>query len=268
MTRARTAGDFAYLDHEAPLAFAHRGGALYPPNVGIENSMAAFQAAVDLGYRYLETDVHATVDGVVLAFHDSSLDRTTDGSGQVAGLTYDEVSGCKIGGREKIPTIAELLVTWPDVRLNIDVKEPGAIEPLIRVLRQHRAFDRVCLASFSIRRIHRIRRLAGPDVATAYGPFGVAALWLAPGRALRRWLLRRPVPCVQVPRRVGPFELVTEGFVNRAHELGRQVHVWTVDDATEMRELLDLGVDGIITDRIDTLREVLTSRGQWKAGEA
>lgn len=258
------ASDYAFLDHPGPLAFAHRGGHGPIGNPGLENSMAAFQAAIDLGYRYLETDVHVTADGAVVAFHDASLERTTGGPGRIAELPYDELRGFLIGGRETIPLLQDLLRTWPHARLNIDVKARRAIDPVVEVVRRHGAEDRVCFASFSERRIRKVRRLLGPHVATAYGPLGVAALRAVPLAGLRRRLLSAPVPCLQVPRHFGGLEVVTAGFVRRAHDLGKHVHVWTVDDADTMRLLLDRGVDGLISDRIDVLRDVLLERGQWQ----
>lgn len=258
-----TAADYTFLDHPGPLPFAHRGGFSDGQNTGLENSMAAFQSAVDLGFRYFETDVHVTADDAVVAFHDSSLLRTTGVRARVADLTYDELRACLIGGRETIPLLADLFQTWPQVRVNIDVKVRDAIEPVVRVVRERRAEDRVCIASFSERRIRAVRRRLGPHVATAYGPLGVAALRALPIDGLRRRLLSAPVPCLQVPWRVGRLEVVTSDFVDRAHSLGKHVHVWTVDDPDDMRALLDLGVDGLISDRIDVLREVLQERGQW-----
>ena len=265
-TRGRmVAADYAFLDFPGPLAFAHRGGSGLDGNTGLENSMAAFQAAVDLGYTYLETDVHVTADGAVVAFHDASLDRTTGQAGRVADLTYDALRGHLIGGRETIPLLEDVLQTWPRARVNIDVKVDGAIDPVVRVIRRNAAEDRVCIASFSERRIRRVRRLLGPNVATAYGPVGIAALRTLPLDGLRRQLLAAPVPCLQVPWHFRRFEVVTPAFVGRAHALGKHVHVWTVDDPDDIRTLLDRGVDGIISDRIDVLRDVLVERGQWKA---
>jgi len=268
-TRDRlVANDYAYLDFPAPLAFAHRGGTGLAGNSGLENSMAAFQAAVDLGYTYLETDVHVTADGAVVAFHDASLDRTTGTEGRIADLSYDALRSRLIGGRETIPLLEDVLQTWPQARVNIDVKVRGAIDPVVRVVRRNGAERRVCFASFSERRIRRVRRLLGPQVATAYGPLGVAALRTLPLDGLRRRLLSAPVPCLQVPWRVRRFEVVTPAFVQRAHALGKHVHVWTIDDPDGIRTLLDRGVDGIISDRIDVLRDVLMERGQWKAATA
>ncbi|MPZ94744.1 MAG: glycerophosphodiester phosphodiesterase [Propionibacteriales bacterium] len=263
-----TAGhEYAYLDHDGPLAFAHRGGALHPDNQGLENSRAAFQTAIDLGYRYLETDVHVTRDGVVIAFHDETLDRTTTGTGVIADLPYAEVKEALIGGREPIATLGELFEAWPQARFNVDLKSVGAITPLVELLREHDAFDRVCVASFSESRIRRARALLGPTVATGLGPLAVAVLKFVPFRWLRARLLP-PGVCAQIPLKAGPVELPTARFVRRAHDHGKHVHVWTVDDASTMHSLLDRGVDGLVTDRIDTLRDVLLERGQWKAAEA
>lgn len=263
--RGRSARDYPFFDNGGlPLAFAHRGGAHSPGIAGIENTMVAFAAAVALGFRYVETDVHATADGVLLAFHDGTLDRVTDLSGRVADLPYAQVRSARIAGREPVALLADILTSWPELRVNIDCKAPQAMEPLARVVAQHRAADRVCVASFSTGRLNRLRELLGPRVATAYGPLGVAALRLAPSASL----LRRLPPsydgmAAQVPVAAGRLLLVKQAFVDRVHELGRQVHAWTVDEPAEIDRLLDLGVDGIMTDRTDVLRRVLTARGAW-----
>ncbi|REF34649.1 glycerophosphodiester phosphodiesterase [Thermasporomyces composti] len=257
-----TSRRYPFLDHPGPIPFAHRGGALYPPNVGIENSMTAFANAIELGYRYLETDVHATADGVLVAFHDPTLDRVTDRSGRIADLPYAEVARARIAGREPIPTLAEILGTWPDVRVNIDVKHENAIRPLAEAVAKTNAHDRICVSSFSGHRTKAVYRLLGPRVATGATPLGVASLTVPLPQLLRRLVLS-DAACVQVPVSFRGLRIVTPDFVDRVHALGKQVHVWTIDDAAQMNDLLDMGVDGIITDRIDTLRDVLTARGQW-----
>jgi glycerophosphoryl diester phosphodiesterase len=253
---------YPFLDHPGPLAFAHRGGARYAPNVGIENSMAAFANAVELGYRYLETDVHATADGVLVAFHDDTLDRVTDRAGKIGDLPYAEVAKARIGGREPIPTLEEVLGTWPEIRVNIDVKEENAIRPLAEAVVKTVAHDRVCVSSFSGHRVKAVRRLLGPRVVTGLAPVGVALLALPLPHVLTR-LLMSHAPCVQVPVGYAGIRLMTPAYVERAHAVGKKVHVWTIDDADQMNTLLDMGVDGLITDRIDILRDVLTARGQW-----
>ena len=263
MTRLGPITGYTFLDHHGPIPFAHRGGAKYEPNLGLENTMAAFQAAIDLGYRYLETDVHATADGVLLAFHDRRLNRITDQRGRIAALTYAEVQNARVNGTEIIPTLAALLTTWPQVRLNIDVKHASAIDPLVSTVNSLRAHERVCIASFSQVRLNRVRARLGPSVATSFAPLSVASLRLIPFDRLRQRLLATNAPCIQAPRAVGRFVVVDQAFVRRAHQLGKHVHAWTVDDEADIARLLDLGVDGIITDRIDTLRNVLLARGEW-----
>jgi glycerophosphoryl diester phosphodiesterase len=250
---------FAFLDHPGPIPFAHRGEA----SGGLENSLAAFQRAVDLGYRYLETDVHATADGVLLAFHDHTLDRVTDAAGRVARLPHAAVARARIGGREPIPLLEDLLGTWPQVRLNIDVKAASAVAPLVTALRRTRALDRVNVASFSDRRLAAVRAALGPGLCTALGPRGVAGLRTVATGRFPRLLVPRGVPCAQVPARYGRLRLVTPGFVEAAHALGVRVHVWTVNDPAEMARLLDLGVDGLMTDEPGVLRGVLAARGAW-----
>ncbi len=257
------ASDYPYFDAPGPIGLAHRGGAGHAPNRGRENSLAAFREAVDLGYGYLETDVHATRDGVLVAFHDDRLDRVTDGSGLLADLPWSVVRQARIAGREEIPTLDAVLEELPEVRVNIDVKAPGGVEPLARVIRAHGAVGRVCVASFSERRVRAVRRLVGPRLATAAGPVGVAVSRFTPG-ALAGWV-RSTAPVLQVPvrHRVAGVDvtLVTQALLRRLHRVGKHVHVWTVDDPGEMHRLLDLGVDGIVSDRIDLLRDVLADRG-------
>ncbi|HEY8482744.1 MAG TPA: glycerophosphodiester phosphodiesterase [Spirillospora sp.] len=258
---------YEFLDHPTPIPFAHRGGA----GGGPENSMAAFQHAVDLGYRYLETDAHATADGVVVAFHDRTLDRVTDRTGAIARLPYSEVAKARIAGTEPIPRLEELLGDFPDVRVNIDIKDAPVIGPLAATLHRTKAWNRVCIASFSTRRLAQMRaRLSlftDGGVCTALDPRGVIALraqsYGGPASKLIR-LAATGVACAQVPYELGPVPFITEAFVARAHELGLQVHAWTVNDPAAMKRLLDLGVDGIITDEIAELRRVLEARGLWQ----
>ena len=155
-----TAADYPYFA-SAPIGLAHRGGALHPDNLGIENTLAAFATAVRLGFRYLETDVHATSDGTVVAFHDEDLDRVTDRTGAIADLPWREVAAARVGGSHPVPTLDELLDGFPTARINIDIKAPGAVAPLWETIRAHAAYDRVCVGSFSGRTLHDFRRLAG-----------------------------------------------------------------------------------------------------------
>jgi glycerophosphoryl diester phosphodiesterase len=222
--------------------------------------MEAFSQAVDLGYRYVETDAHVTADGVVIAFHDDHLDRVTDRTGLIAELPWSEVSLARIDGVGPIPLLQDLLQTWPDLRINIDPKHDEVVEPLGDLLQKLSALDRVCIGSFSDRRIEHFRERFGRAVCTSMGPRSVAKL-----RASSFGLGRsRPADnCVQVPTHAGKVPLVDGRFVRRAHRLGLPVHVWTIDDPEEMSRLLDLGVDGIMTDRPEVLKQVLEARAQW-----
>jgi glycerophosphoryl diester phosphodiesterase len=246
-----------YLDHPGPLPFAHRGGAAD----GLENTAAQFRCAVEAGYRYLETDVHLTADGRLVAFHDATLDRVTDGAGRIADLPWREVSRARVAGREPVPLFEELLETFPAARWNVDVKAEPALEPFLDLVGRTGAWDRVCLGSFSEARAARAQRLAGPRLATSFGTRGVLGL------RLRSWglpaLLRRSAIAAQVPESQSGVPVADARFVRAAHALGLQVHVWTVNEPERMHRLLDLGVDGIMTDHIGTLREVMRERGVW-----
>jgi glycerophosphoryl diester phosphodiesterase len=288
----------AFLDHPRPMAFAHRGGAAHAP----ENSWRAFQHALALGYWYLETDVQATADGVLIAFHDRTLDRVTGRPGRIARLPYREVSQARIGGTEPIPLLEDLLAAWPDVRFNIDLKDAPAVQPLAQVLRRTGAWDRVCVTSFSATRLRTARRVFDRPVCMAASPLGTAVVRFggprgprdqsrpgrvkagpaSPGHPRPAWppagtpltrpvigtrgahvtlaerLARTGVRCAQVPAAVA-----TPAFVARAHALGLHVHAWTVNQPGLMASLLDIGVDGIMTDETVALRDVLAARGEW-----
>ena len=250
-----------FLDGPRPRAFAHRGwhtGEL----AGLENTAAAFERALREGIRYLETDVHATADGVLVAFHDVLLDRVTDRRGLIGQMTWDEVRRARIGGREPIPRMDDLLTDFPDALFNIDAKSDAAVEPLAEVLERTGALDRVCLASFSSARLQALRGRLGPTAVLSLGTRQVVRL-VARSRHL-------PVPirfpgaiAAQVPVQLNRVPVATPGFIRTAQRLGLEVHVWTIDDATEMDRLLDLGVEGLLTDRPDVLHTVLQRRGSW-----
>ncbi|MGP4090927.1 glycerophosphodiester phosphodiesterase [Streptomyces sp. KR55] len=246
-----------FLDHPGPIAFAHRGGAAD----GLENTVLQFRRAVEAGYRYIETDVHATRDGRIVAFHDATLDRVTDGAGRIADLPWDDVRHARVAGREPVPLLEELLETFPDVRWNIDLKAESSLHPFLELIERTDAWDRICVGSFSEARVVRAQRLAGPRLATSYGTRGVLNL------RLRSWgvpaVLRRSAVAAQVPESQSGIQVVDRRFVRTAHAHGLHVHVWTINEPEQMHRLLDLGVDGIMTDHIDTLRKVMEDRGVW-----
>ncbi len=242
-----------YLQWDGPIAFAHRGGASDVP----ENTMPAFQYAVDAGYRYVETDVQVTADGVLVAFHDNDLSRTCGRNGRISDLPWSEVSTAMVDGAAPIPLLEDLLGTWPELRINIDCKSNAAVDALVSTLKRCDALDRVCVGAFDDRRLRRLRAALGDDLCTSLGPGGVAMLRYGRPR-------RVAAHAAQVPVKQGPLTVVNSAFVERAHRLGLHVHVWTIDDPAEMHRLLDLGVDAIMTDRPLVLREVFEARGIWR----
>ncbi|MEM9608696.1 MAG: glycerophosphodiester phosphodiesterase family protein [Actinomycetota bacterium] len=245
-----------YFDHPGPIAVAHRGGAGVEP----ENTMRAFRRAVDAGYRWLETDVHATSDGVVVAFHDPTLDRVTDRGGRIRDLAWADVSGARVAGTEPIPRLTDLLEAFPDARFSIDPKHDSAVDALVRDLRSTDALDRVCLGAFSDLRLRRLRRELGDRACIGLGPVAAGAL------GIRARGIPVPLPsadCVQPPLRVGSRRVVDRRYVQTAHREGLSVSVWTVDEIDDMEFALDAGVDAIITDHPERLRAVLERRGQW-----
>ena len=257
------AAEYAFFD--VPFAaYAHRGGATYEPNLYRENSMHAFKEAVALGYRYLETDVHATRDGVLLAFHDRVLDRVTDRNGTIADLSYAEISEARIHGIDPIPRLSELLAEFPDARFNIDAKSPAAVALLAETIAEFDAYDRVCVCSFGIRRVYELRRRLGWRVPSAASALEIAANRFLPWMT---WALDTPAPVLQMPISVpllgGELTVLTSALVDAAHRVGKKVQIWTVDDSETMERLIDAGVDGIFTDRVDTLKDVLIRRGLW-----
>ena len=267
-----------FLGLASPVGLAHRGSAAHP-----ENSPAAFAEAVALGYRVLETDVHVSADGQVVALHDPTLDRTTDGTGPLSSLAWEQVARLHLLDAGGTPTehqpvrLADLLDASsgvaPAVRLNVDVKEDAAVGPVVELLASRPAdAARVCVASFSdTRRRAVVRALArrGVGVTSSAGTGGVLRFLVAARLGLRGRLLRRVVAgsvgldALQVPERAHGLALVSPRLVRAAHSAGLVVHVWTVDDPARMRHLLDLGVDGIVTDDAPALAAVLRERGAW-----
>ncbi|WKZ83638.1 MAG: glycerophosphodiester phosphodiesterase [Acidimicrobiia bacterium] len=247
-----------YLAHEHPIRFAHRGSRVLWP----ENTMPAFQGAVDLGYRYLETDVHLTRDGKVVIFHDHRLERLTDGVGRVWERGWEELRRLDAahhfategefpyrGKGVGIPLLEEVVRSFPEVMLNLDLKQRGVEQAVATEVLRLGVEDRVLIGSFHDTRIRRFRRITEGRVATSAGPREVSR---AVTSAVAGARVRGRADALQVPDR-----LASKRLIDAAHRGGKQVHVWTVNDPERMRQLLALGVDGIVTDRPDLLNEVL-----------
>jgi glycerophosphoryl diester phosphodiesterase len=262
---------FPVLQGARPFAIAHRGSRILWP----ENTMVAFQGAVDLGYHWLETDLHATSDDVVVCLHDHTLDRTTNATGPVSALTFDQVRSVDAGFRHDptagfpfrgagaaVPSLEEVVTAFPDARVVADLKEDGVERPLAELVARLDLWDRLIVGSFSDARLRLFRRLTEDRVATSTGQRATFLRWAA-----TRARLRPPAAAaLQVPIHYGRLRVVTERAVAAHRRAGSQVHVWTVNDQAAMEELLDWGVDGIITDRPDLLRSVVTDRGSWTGG--
>lgn len=245
-----------YLEATGPIAIAHRGGAGESP----ENTIEAFRAADALGYRYLETDAQLTVDGVVVAFHDAKIDRVSAAVGKISEWSWEDLREVPIGEGGRLSTVSQLLAEFPKSRFNLDAKSDDVLLPLLEVVDEADAFDRVCIGSFSDRRLARARALQA-HLCTSFGRIGVVNL-LARSRGIRR--PRSPGNAVQAPAKLRGVPVITQRFVDIAHDEGLVVHAWTIDDEVEMHRLFDLGVDGIMTDRPTLLRRVMEKRGIWE----
>ncbi len=249
-----------YGSQAPPFAIAHRGGAALAP----ENTLAAFAMSTALGLRYLESDVKVTADGELVCFHDDLLDRCTDGRGRLGDRTLAQLRSVRVAGREPIPTLAEALDAFPETCFTVDLKDQAAIAPMARLLQRRDYAERVCVAGAWDGWLQALQ-VQAPHVQTALG-------WRSLVTLISASKAGAPIPArlvqgrfAHVPVRLGRLPIQSERLARRAHRLGVRVVVWTVDDASLMHQLLDVGVDGIITDRPDVLRSVMISRGLWWA---
>jgi glycerophosphoryl diester phosphodiesterase len=247
----------AYFEPPPPRVLAHRGLATEAP----ENTLLAFANAAAVGTAYIETDVHVSSDGVAVVSHDPSLARVAARRVDVAQLTMAELRRIDLGCGQGFASLEEALDAFPDLRFNVDVKVAGAVTPTVTALERTRAASRVLLTSFSDGRRRRLGALV-PDAVTSAGRAGVIRSGLAAlvGRRGAMEHALRGAAALQVPERVGPVRLVTRRFVGAAHRAGAEVHVWTVNDPADMARLLDLGVDGLVTDRADVAIPLIAAR--------
>ncbi|HEU0026541.1 MAG TPA: glycerophosphodiester phosphodiesterase [Ktedonobacterales bacterium] len=265
-----------YTTHERPLFFAHRGGSALAP----ENTLPAYERGLALGADALELDIHYTRDGEIVVFHDDMLERTTNGSGPISALTLDEIKRLDAGYRftpdggatypwrgqgVTIPTLVEVFERFPDVRINIDIKQESeeGDRRFARLLRDHSREDRTMVGSFEEKMVARFRALSEGRVATsASAPEARSFVLHVLFRATRR--LRPAYDALQVPEVHRGIRVVSPTSIRLARELGLDIHVWTVDNGADMERLLDWGVDGLMTDRPDTLAAIYQARG-WLA---
>ncbi|MGD2102028.1 MAG: glycerophosphodiester phosphodiesterase [Acidimicrobiia bacterium] len=253
-----------------PVPIAHRGSrALWP-----ENTDVSFQGAYDLGFRHFETDLHLTADGVLVCFHDDTVDRTTDGTGPVDGLTLTELQQLDAGYRHRtaegfsfrgagvrVPTLEWLLTTFPDTSLVLDMKTDGLAGPLAALVDDLNAYERLIVGSFSDERLTEFREITDGRVPVSSGS-ALSRLWVLASRVGRG--VAGDASALQLPTHMRGVRVIDEKLVDAAHDAGLQVHVWTVNERSEMSRLLEMGVDGLVTDRPDILKELLTERGEWR----
>lgn len=249
----------SYGEERQPLAIAHRGGALLAP----ENTLAAFGMSTALGVRYLESDIRLTADGELICFHDETLDRCTTATGRVSAHTFADLRArVRVSGTEPIPTLREALEEFPDACFTVDLKDRAAIAPMARLLQRRDFAERVCVAGAWDGWLHQLASQA-PHVRTSLGWRSLTTLISASKAGLQPPASVVTGRFAHVPVQLGRLPIHSAALVRRAHRLGVRVVVWTVDEPGQMRELLDMGVDGIITDRPDVLRSVMIERGLW-----
>lgn len=251
-----------YADTAGPIALVHRGGGA----LETENTLAAFARSTALGFRYLETDVRSTADGAVVCFHDAGLERITDGRGPVEARTLSELRRLRLDGAgdgRRICTLEEALDAFPEAYFSADLKDVSAIGPLVDLLRRPGVAERVCVAGAWDGWL-RIVRDAVPGVATSLGWRSLTSLIACSRLGVRppRWVASAPF--AHVPLRLGNVPVFVERVVEMAHDLDVRIVTWTVDEPGEIARLLDAGVDAVITDRPDVLREVFLQRGLWQ----
>jgi len=239
------------------LAFAHRGGNDFGP----ENSLKSFMCAHEIGYKYLETDVHLSKDGYLVAFHDESLDRVTNKSGLIRDMNLNDIKKAKIENIEEIPLLIDLLENLPECYFNIDCKSDDTVMPLINLVKKYSLLDRVCIGSFSQKRINFIRKSLGPRVKTSMGPneilFAKILSNLSVAKNFKSTYASLPI------RRYG-VNLLNEKYINFLKNNNQKVIAWTINDESEMRLLIKRGVNGIMTDRIVLLKNILIEENKWK----
>lgn len=270
-----------YLQNNSlPLAIAHRGGSLEAP----ENTMAAFQNARQLGFRYIETDVRLTSDGVLIIFHDEKLDRLTGNSKKVSDLTWVEISKLKVSG-EPIPRADKTLGMWDDIYWNIDPKETACVRPLAKLIEDMNLFDRVCVGSFRDRHLKMIQKLLDKKINISAGSSRLLQIYIqiyiksksqafknkiwgkaeSDERKNKKFISKQKIDCLQIPPSYGKIKLATQNFIESAHAMNLPVHFWTINDAKEINQLLDLGADGIMTDAPSLLKEIYIHRNLWNS---
>ena len=246
---------FKYLENHKFIAFSHRGGSLE----NNENTISAFQNSIELGYQYIETDVQSTKDDKLVIFHDNDLKRIANQNINIADINYDDLRNIKIFNNETIPLLKDTIEELKFIKFNIDPKSDRAAIILNSILKKRKDLDRFCIGSFFQHRVNLFRNSFLNKITTSMSKQEVVKLFF--NQYLH--LFKQDTPCIQVPVSFKGIKIITKKLIDFIHIQNKKIHVWTIDDQTEMQRLIDLGVDGIMTDRPSILKDVLIKNNLW-----
>ena len=238
------------------MAFAHRGGTEFAP----ENTYEAFSSAVGIGYKYLETDVHPNADNKLMAFHDSSVDRVTNYKGKICNFTSSELKKIKIKEKFQIPFLEDLIESFSKSFFSIDMKSDQSVKPLIKLIKSMNAVDRVCFASFSQDRIDYVRDEFDNKCITSMGPREIIKTKISSIINFKHKIIPK-ISSLPISRY--RIKLLNKRHINFLKSLNIKVIAWTINDVEAINKLIDLGVDGIMTDNISVLKKILIKKNIW-----
>ena len=238
------------------MAFAHRGGTEFAP----ENTYEAFSSAVSIGYKYLETDVHPNADNKLMAFHDSSVDRVTNYKGKICNFTSSELKKIKVKGKFQIPFLEDLIESFSKSFFSIDMKSDQSVKPLIKLIKSMNAVDRVCFASFSQDRLDYVRDEFDNKCITSMGPREIIKTKISSIINFKHKIIPK-ISSLPISRY--RIKLLNKRHINFLKSLNIKVIAWTINDVEAINKLIDLGVDGIMTDNISVLKKILIKKNIW-----
>jgi glycerophosphoryl diester phosphodiesterase len=244
----------SYFATARPHLLAHRGLSQHDSAVD-ENSIAAFRFAIEHGCTHIESDVHATSDGVAVLFHDDDLNRVAGINRKISEISFEELTTLQLKNGSTIPSLGDVLTEFPDLRLNLDIKSWAGVKPTALEIERHQAHDRVLVSSFSSGRRKAAHALLSRPVAASAGMTEVILLWLSHKLfGIGFGAIARSIDALQIPVSQGPIRLGTSKFISRARKAGLEVHFWTINDPEMANHLVELGATGIVTDRVDLIR--------------
>ena len=246
---------FEYLNNYKFIPFSHRGGSIEND----ENTIEAFDKSISLGYKYLETDVQHTKDNKLVIFHDNNLKRICNLDLEISNIYFQELQNIKIFNKHSVPLLSEVLNIWPNIYFNIDPKTERAAYLLLDELKKQKDLSRFCVGSFNSESLNIMREGFKDEICTSMSQDEVINYFI--NRIIP--VSKNNAPCVQIPMYFYGVKIVTKSLVEHVHDIGKKIHVWTINDENEMKTLIDYGVDGIMTDRPNKLKEVLIERKLW-----